>query len=410
MSNIIYDYIIIGGGISGLYSAYKIKEWSPNSTFLILEKNKKIGGRLGNYTFYGVNVVTGAGIGRKKKDKLLLELVNKLGIKTHEFNINYNYSDKIDNKVDILNIISILKKKYNGEVESFKNFATKILGEELYNNFLISSGYSDYENSDIYDVLYYYGMDDNKCCSTGISIPWKELINKLAIIVGLKNIKKSMDVVNIEHENEHENDHKYKDNKYQIITKNNNKFYSKKIIIASTINTIKSLLPIYNIYNDIHSQHFIRIYGKFDKKSSIIIKEYVNKNTIVPTILQKIIPIDQDKGVYMISYSDNKNATKLNKISDNNEFNRDKLCKIIEKSLGIKKDSLKLIGIKSFYWDIGTHYYLPLKNIYKNRADFINKVQHPEKDILVVGEAVAFNQGWTEGALESIENTLPIFI
>jgi hypothetical protein len=245
-------------------------------------------------------------------------------------------------------------------------------------------------------------MDDNKCCSTGISIPWKELINKLSIIVGLKNIKISMDVIKIEHDNG--------DDKYKIIIKNNNKFYSKKIIVASTINTIKSLIPKNNIYNDIHPQNFIRIYGKFDKKSALIMKEYVNKTTIVPTILQKIIPINQDKGIYMLSYSDNKNANKVNKFSDNNDFNRDKLCKIIEKSLGIKKDVLKLIAIKSFYWNIGTHYYLPLKNKYKNRADFINKAQHPEKDILVVGEVVAFNQGWTEGALESIENTLPIFI
>jgi len=400
MSNIVYDYIIIGGGISGLYSAYKIKELSPDSTFLILEKNKKIGGRLGNYKFYGENIVTGAGIGRKDKDKLLLDLVNKMGLKTHEFKIDYNYSDKIKNKVDILNIISILKDKYKGEHITFKKYATKILGEELYKDFLISSGFTDYENSDIYDVLYYYGMDDNKCCSTGISIPWKELINKLSITVGLKNIKESMDVIKIENKSDY----------YEIKIKNGDKFYSNKIIIASTINTIKELLPKYNIYKDIHPQSFIRIYGKFDKKSALIIREYVNKSTIVPTILQKIIPINQDKGIYMISYSDNKNALKVNKYAENIKSNRDKLCIIIEKSLGIKKGALKLISIKSFYWNIGTHYYSPLQNKYKNRVDFIKKAQHPEKNILVVGEVVAFNQGWTQGALESIENSLPIFI
>ena len=72
MDNKTYDYIIIGAGIAGLYAAYKIKQMNKNFSILILEKNKQIGGRLGNYLFYGENVVTGAGIGRKNKVKLLI--------------------------------------------------------------------------------------------------------------------------------------------------------------------------------------------------------------------------------------------------------------------------------------------------------------------------------------------------
>ena len=36
----IYDIIIIGSGMSGLYTAYNIKKMSPNTSFLILEKYK----------------------------------------------------------------------------------------------------------------------------------------------------------------------------------------------------------------------------------------------------------------------------------------------------------------------------------------------------------------------------------
>ena len=56
-----------------------------------------------------------------------------------------------------------------------------------------------------------------------------------------------------------------------------------------------------------------------------------------------------------------------------------------------------------FYWPIGTHYYQPLSNEYKNRKDFIDEAQHPLPNILVVGEVVALNQGWTQGALESVQ-------
>ena len=68
-----YDIIIIGSGISGLYAAYNIQKMSPSTSFIILEKHKQkwIGGRTNNDMFYGTQLVTGAGVGRKKKDKLL---------------------------------------------------------------------------------------------------------------------------------------------------------------------------------------------------------------------------------------------------------------------------------------------------------------------------------------------------
>ena len=70
MSQKYYDIIIIGSGIAGLYAAYNIQKMSPSTSFIILEKYKKtwIGGRTSNDTFYGTEVVTGAGIGRKNKD------------------------------------------------------------------------------------------------------------------------------------------------------------------------------------------------------------------------------------------------------------------------------------------------------------------------------------------------------
>ena len=44
-----YDIIIVGSGLSGLYSGYQIKTKFPNTSFVIFEKNNKknIGGRAG---------------------------------------------------------------------------------------------------------------------------------------------------------------------------------------------------------------------------------------------------------------------------------------------------------------------------------------------------------------------------
>ena len=83
-----------------------------------------------------------------------------------------------------------------------------------------------------------------------------------------------------------------------------------------------------------------------------------------------------------------------------------KISELIEKSLGITEGKLKIIEIKDFYWPIGTHYYEPLKNTFKDRDEFLYQVQHPEKGMIVVGEAVSRYQGWVEGALESVKTVL----
>jgi hypothetical protein len=104
----------------------------------------------------------------------------------------------------------------------------------------------------------------------------------------------------------------------------------------------------------------------------------------------------------MIAYTDNEGAIALKDHIENNKTNRLFFENLLEQSLGIPSNSLDLIAIKGFYWPIGTHYYTKLIG-YKTRDEFIYKAQHPLSGILVVGEMVSLNQGWTEGALESVE-------
>ena len=114
--------------------------------------------------------------------------------------------------------------------------------------------------------------------------------------------------------------------------------------------------------------------------------------------------MDPNNGVYMIAYNDNNNSIALKNHLQNTKLNRELYEILLEKSLGIPNGSLHIIAIKDFYWPIGTHYYKPLnKDLYKSREKFIDKAQHPEQGILVVGEALSRNQGWTEGALESVK-------
>ena len=399
-----YDVIIIGSGISGLYAAYNIKKMSPSTSFIILEKYKKtwIGGRTSNDTFYGTQIVTGAGVGRKNKDKQLINLLDELELPSTEFQFKPYYSTQIKHVVDVKKVMQHLKKDYNPThpQQTFKEFAKPILGATLYNDFLVSSGYTDYENADASDVINNYGMEDNACCWKGFHVNWKELVTTLANEIGEDKIKTSMNVVSIEPT----------DSLFVLKTNNNIVFESNKVIVATTIDSIKQIVPgasnKNSIYNHIKGQTFLRLYGKFSKKSTDIMKHHVKGYTIVPGPLQKITPMDEDKGVYMIAYSDNSNATALKKYLENTPTNREQLCRLIEEALGIPNKSLDLLAIKDYYWPIGTHYYTPLPQQYASRKEFIQSAQHPQDGILVVGEVVGKNQGWTHGAFSSVTAVL----
>ena len=399
----IYDVVIIGAGISGLYAAYKIKNINPNVKLLILEEQseKYMGGRTGNDIFEGVKIVTGADVGRIGKDKILLKLLHTFNIK---YKMKYSTPDYYNfAPLDIFKVMQKLKREFinykNKENDTFEIFAKNILGNDVYNLFVVTSGYSDFENSDIHDVLFDYEMDDNYNLDFLEVIEWDKLIKKLVDSIKIQNIHFSTKIMKITINHLH----------FDCVSEYGRIFYGKKVIISTTINGIKYLVPKiedFSIYNKIHSQPFLRLYGKFSKKSNILIKKIVKKYTIIPGPLQKMIPVDSDNGIYMIAYSDNNNAVYLKPYLKNIETNRAILCNIIEQSLNLPSNSLKLIKIKGYYWKTGTHYYEPMRQMFKNRKTFIHTAQHPHKNMLIVGEVISTHQGWVEGALESVETVI----
>ena len=375
------NVIIIGGGIAGLYSAYKIKKINPNVKFTILEKNRKseIGGRMRSELFYGVNVAVGAGIGRKRKDKLLIHLLHELNVEYTDFLSSPNYANNIT-PIDVK--------------ETFAQFAKRILGTYEYNKLIVNIGYTDYENEDVEQTLFQYGMEDNYEKLHGMSIRWNNLLQAIVEFIGEENIYYSSNVINIQPNGED-----------YIVSTSNKKYSCNKIIVATTISSVRELFPEKKIYKYIHSHPFLRIYGKFSKESALILKN-IGHSLIVKFPLQKIITINEEKGIYMIAYSDNKHARDLFPYIENKRGNCLFLERLLEKTLDLEEETLHLLGIKSFFWEEGTHYYSPIDKTKMSRVEFIREAQQPYKNIIVVGEAVSMNQGWINGALDSVELVL----
>lgn len=467
----IYDYIIIGSGISGLYTAHLLQK-NQKTNFLILEKRNCIGGRIKTFPINKNKVPVGAGIGRKS-DTLLKMLLTDMDVnftesknvfyysdnliikniynilhninsyssdfldqfyKTLKIPIDYNYDEimeyisknikkilsigRLKNEVDefdkiVYNNIKhiffklqnylqylIIENKY--KPISFKNFCLSILDIETYETLINNMAFTDYEEEDAFFSLKYYNFEDNYEKSDIFYIKWDELLHNFEKMF-LDRVRLNCQLLDIEETNDG-HFHLVCDQYIETDIKTKNEFYykCKKIIFANNLDIINKFYD----YNFIKSQPFLRVYCKVDtdlsKKFLKKLKE--NGSTIVNNELKKIININRNDGIFMISYCDNKNANLLSNYRNNNIINIKIFKKLIIDALDLKDDDIFIDDIYVFFWNVGTHYYKFTKN--ENIDNILPILQNPIDNIYVVGECISKKQGWCEGALESVNNIL----
>ena len=397
-----HDIVIIGGGISSLYAAYKLLQKNSELSILLLEKESHLGGRTWKEKFNTTNVVVGAGVLRAKKDKIPIGLLDTFGIK---YNISKHSVDYIlPFRVELKELFEKLKKVYSKDLSkyiktTFKQFGESVLGKKLYSQFRTQSGYSDYDKQNAHDTLYNYNFDDNYFNSPVISVDWVMLITRLQdFLKGYKNFKiiKNCVVKRIQYEP-------------FVVTTNKNKYQCKQLICGTNIT---SFLKIFNNlaanilkpYSKIKGQPFLLLYAKFSKESAMIMKNHVKTFTIVNGVLQKMIPINPDEGIYLVGYNDNSNAIKLKPYVKNKKI----ISNLVRKTLGIKED-LEIKDTKYYYWENGTHYFTPYQNLYET-DEFYQKIRNPINNLYVIGEMVASKQGWIGGTLETVDKVINILV
>lgn len=367
--NNLENIVLIGGGISSLYTAYLIKKKFPGVKYKIIEKDSKCGGRINMSKIDDVYIPTGAQFTRVDKDLILKKLLKDLNIKLDTYTLDMDYTFK---KHDIDEMIKKLNRninKFDRSKITFKQFASEVLNQD-YNRFIDMMGYSDFENADIEDTMYNYGLNDNTPGYKVANVPWNIVIERLIEEIGSDNIILNTEVNSIKKEGQ----------SFLI----NSKIKCDGIIIGVTINQLRKLLDN-PIYKQIESQNFLKTFAKSNDLN-------IDKYTIVDSPLRKIVPIKDN--IFTITFTDNKDARDLK------DKNKDYFENILSKQFN---EDIKLSSLKKFFWEEGTHYFKPLLSKWKSRSEFINDAQHPKDNIWVIGEVVAEKQGWVEGALSSVE-------
>lgn len=386
---------IIGSGISGLYSALLLKKNGIND-ITIFEKNDIIGGRIKTIEFDSMDVVAGAGIGRYKKDVLLYNLCKELGLEPSIYpkgQVVYSPNIDTDSFTPVDTVVKLLKKKIkeNPSLRSqttFKTFAIKHLGKENYEKFILCVGETDFEDADVVDVLYHYGFEFSKGIQA-FGIDWKKFL-----VACEKILKKHIFTNKTVEEIKPTSSGKY------IV---DGKIYDT-VIMGTDIGCLRKLLErnhLYNrIYDNVSCQSFTRLYVTLDKALQL-----GGRLVITPPPIQKIIEMNKERHIYMISYSDNESADKWKEWSEKkSNVLKKKVETYLQEFFG--QNDVKVKKSELVYWPCGTHYFKPLPSVYKNRNDYLEKAQNPYPNMYVVGEAFSNEQGWCEGALQSVKKIL----
>ena len=174
----IYNTIIVGGGISGLYLNYKLLKKNKSNKTLLIEKNNKLGGRVFTYKtkIRNINYSMESGAGRfSKNHKLLIELITELKLKKYIIEIGgrskliltkrkwlNNPINKYTPYQILDNIFKNLKlmNKYRNIL--FNNFLKNNYGVNVRDYLYDTYPYKDIFKMNLYDVVEIYKKDFNE--------------------------------------------------------------------------------------------------------------------------------------------------------------------------------------------------------------------------------------------------------
>lgn len=393
----IYDYIIVGGGLSGLYSAFNLLKENPKLDILILERNRDVGGRID--TQDGLE----AGPFRFHNNQpLIMKLIRELGLSKKKVPINtyeHFYANKQIHDMEpiqrIINYIIFISK--NESVNTLKNiifleYVRQVLSDDdgtfLLNYYGYSSELTNMNAYDTINLMKIHFNTDNQFyrMEGGLSQIIRELIKRIdAKIITKRRVN------NIEYRAE--------DQLFEITCDNiQRKYYSKKCICAVTKETLLKLpifKPIYKVLNLIETLPLCRIYAKFPITWFKGMPSVTTNNN-----LRLMIPIDEEKGIIMMSYTDNKYARFWKRLLDeegieavNREHQR-----LIKKTTGL--DVPMPQQTKVYYWEHGVVYFKPGFD----SQTMLKQISHPIPNIplYVCGENFSeLNSQWMEGALDT---------
>lgn len=428
---VVIDYLIIGGGISGLYCAYSLHKKMRITNMVIIEKQNRLGGRI--YTKYidDTFLEMGAGVIVNKHINVL-DLLSELGIHL-EFGSERNKKSfaklsiiptdrlvteksviptiyKIDELVPIYNTdFYDIINELNGKLENKKfmdiaqnycllNLIEKYYGPLKAKQMMYQHGYySDFTHYNAIDALTSFQHTFHPDAKfTRIRNGMITIIEKLT-----EYLEKNM--ITIRLDTECVNIVKNEDT-YACVLGTGETLLTKNIILGIPKNNIMKMRyfdKIKDKLDTVENRELIRIYAIFPLFNGKVWFEWMDGIVTTDTILSQIIPIDKKRGILMI-YCDDHNANMLYGFYQKGILKRELyfyLLKIFN-NLEIPEP----IDLYVSYNESATHVWKPTIN----SSEMYNVLRQPipNENIFIIGEAYSTVQQWIEGAIKSVNDLI----
>jgi protoporphyrinogen oxidase/cytochrome b involved in lipid metabolism len=440
-----YDYVIVGAGISGLYTAHELCKKYPSAKICILEATKYIGGRLHSIKYDGL-IMDGGGARFNTEQYRIISLIKEVGLWNKVIPIgsditykpvNDTASTDLKTKFPTIDDFIVYMKKYIKEKHikrdtlintTILEFAVKHFSKDypkikqyLINIYpyyselgvlnsveglnLFSNEFSDKTKyyilngglEQLTETIYNKLKDLNKTKKCNIDI--YEETPVLKISYEFCTVKTNQVGYIIETEN---NKIDFLANKV-ILTIPKNKLINIKFKLNSLTSNDK-LDKLFKNINSVQNEPLYRIYARYplDKKTHKVWFDGMGKiSTNLP--IKYVIPVNYEKGVIMISYTDSKFARYWFKQVSEGTF-EDTLNKQL-KQLFPDIDIPKAKWYKHCPWISGAGYWK--KGYDKNiiMPQMIEALGH-HKNLYICGENYSSHQAWVEGALETSDMVL----
>jgi len=388
MNENIYSSIVIGAGIAGLYTCYRIiLKSDKDEKILLLESTDRVGGRLMQDTMGDVNIPLGGGIIRYPKDKHLINLIeNELHLKLKI--IPWKQYPSFTPTLDFDDILVREMPRFLEENKELSNWPFFMFVREFFGNkeskireFYDLWGFTDMLFISTEHVFSSYGVEDvlyknNKFYAVIENGHWDALTSAL-----MARLESSRRVdFNLQ---EKVVDIRLQEKKVVTVRKGcggvREYFFENKCF-----QTIGGILKTDSLVST--PWPFLRIYIRTNRDLD---HEKYKKSLTTRTNLQRVIFFTPR--VVMASYADGQNALYWRDVNTNPE-KRNELLSYFDLE---EKD---VVEIKVKFWPVGVHFFT------RKQLKRANYRQHDEKNIIRVGEWVSLNnQGWVEGEIETVD-------
>jgi len=399
-----YDTIIVGGGIAGLFLAYKLKD--SKQDILLLEKEGEWGGRI--HTIYKTDYHYECGAARiSNKHHKLMTLIHELGLEDQLIKLPEDIDIIIHNKRSSMNINSLLKELF---------IRSKGLSKEYLENIVLFQLLIDvYDYDTAVSIREGFGYDSEFMslnAKAGLDMfkkdlfkedteyfVFKEGLSKIVTTI-VNNLKSHSNVTIKLSEGLEDIEDSY------ILTDKKNRLYYDKIILTIPQEHLVKLEYLKEVkhLDSVQGIQLLRIYFKYPVKDCESWFKSISRTT-TDNYLRHIIPIDYKNGLIMISYTDGYPVKLLSALHQRGEkVLVEAIHKEIKDIFGIRKNIPYPEEVHFHLWENGCHFWKPGSDM----NDIYDKMLKPisGKEIYLCGESFSKKQAWIEGAIESCYDVL----